>query len=156
MGFCFQQWINVLQGWVFIFRFGMMFSSVGFPFTSHRTSTQGWVFILWHGMVSSRVTFPFLHHHIPTTVAICFGAQAFSHIGFRRKKKKMSKVTVIFIIENLKWLKLSVVVCWWAQGDEVACHMWKLCKKLWERVWHQNYPVKKGYDWKFDYIFIYG
>ena len=39
MGFCFWKWINVLQGLVFIFGFGMLFSGVGFLFMSHRAST---------------------------------------------------------------------------------------------------------------------
>ena len=29
------------------------------------------------------------------------------------------------------------MVCWWGQGDEVACHTWKLCTKLWDRVWYR-------------------
>ena len=61
-------------------------------------------FIFWHGMVFSGVSFPFSHHRSSSTptIAICFRAQAFSHMGFGRKKKKESKVTVVFIIENLK------------------------------------------------------
>ena len=39
-------------------------------------------------MVFSIVSFPFLHRHSSTPVAaICFGTQAFSHIGFGREKK---------------------------------------------------------------------
>ena len=39
-------------------------------------------------MVFSIVSFPFLHRHSSTPVAaICFGIQAFSHIGFGREKK---------------------------------------------------------------------
>ena len=49
--------------------------------------SQGWVFIFWHGMVSSEVSFPFSHHRTPAA-AICFGAEAFSHMSFGRKKKQ--------------------------------------------------------------------
>ena len=39
-------------------------------------------------MVFSIVSFPFLLHHSSTPIAaICFGTQAFSHIGFGREKK---------------------------------------------------------------------
>ena len=56
--------------------------------------SQGWVFIFWHGMLSSGVSFPFSHHRSSNTLAatICFGAQAFSHMGFGRKKKKEVKL----------------------------------------------------------------
>ena len=33
-----KQPLNVSQGWVFIFRCGMVFSSVSFPFMSHHAS----------------------------------------------------------------------------------------------------------------------
>ena len=49
--------------------------------------SQVWVFIFWHGMVSSGVSFPFSHHCTPAT-AICFGAEAFTQMGFGRKKKQ--------------------------------------------------------------------
>ena len=49
---------------------------------------QGWVFIFWYGMVFSGVSFSFSHCSSSTpAVAICFGAQAFSHMGFGREKK---------------------------------------------------------------------
>ena len=73
MGFCFRQWINVLQGWVFIFRFGMAFSGVGFPFTSHRSSTLAKQ--IWDGRCFSRIQ-----------GAVGFGfsveRQCFSRLGF--------------------------------------------------------------------------
>ena len=80
--------------------------------------SQGWVFIFWHGMVSSGVSFPFSHHRTPVT-AICFGAEAFSHMGFgRKKKKKRSKVMVVFInwkfeIIKVKCSGMLVGLRWW-------------------------------------------
>ena len=47
---------------------------------------QGWVFIFWSRMVFSGVSFAFSHCSSSTsTVAICFGAQDFSHMGFGRE-----------------------------------------------------------------------
>ena len=130
MGFCFRQWINVLQGWVFIFRFGMVFSGVRFPFMSHRASTSkanlrrtmlftdlrssgfwffgGEVMFLKAGFLFSGMGwyFPEWVFHFRTTVvpaaAIYFGGSSFSHMGFGRKKKKRCKVAVVVIFEITK------------------------------------------------------
>ena len=123
------------EQWVLVFRWR------GYVF-------QGWVFILWCRMVFSRVSFSFSHHSSNTPVAaICFWHSSFFTYGFWEGGRKKNTKGVMFTVECIWrssfkcWDNSDAVVCWWAQGDEVACNMWKLCKKLWERVWHQNYPL---------------
>ena len=63
-----EQWVlvfrwrgNVFQGWVFIFSCRMVFFGMSFSFSHCSSSTPA--------------------------AALCFGAQAFSHMGFGREKK---------------------------------------------------------------------
>ena len=68
-------------------------------------------------MVFSGVSFSFLHCSSSTpAIAICFGAQAFSHMGVGREGEE--DCGICFGAQAL-----IVVVCWWVQGDDMACHM---------------------------------
>ena len=99
----------------------VMFFKVGFLF-----SGVGWCFPEW--VFHFRTVVPILQQ-----LQFVFGAQAFLLMGFGREGEE--DCGICFGAQAL-----IVVVCWWVQGDDMACHMWKLCKKLWEMVWHQNYP----------------
>ena len=65
---------------------------------------QDWVFIFWCGMVFSEVSFSFSHCSSNTpVVAICFGAQALTHVGFGREKKTKGVMFIVgFVIVNLE------------------------------------------------------